>query len=268
MRPADPRDNPGLVLAALTLGLMVMLVPPVDGRVRAEAGAPVAAPAPAAAPVQLPAPALKQLVVAMDAQPVVLADQTAERPGIRTVALTFDDGPDPQWTPQVLAVLRRYDAVATFCMVTKNVRAHPELVGDVVDAGMRLCDHTRTHPADLTVLPEDQQESEIVGARKDMAAATDAPVAYFRAPGGHFSPPVLDLAAHHDMQPLGWSVDPRDWEQPGVPAIVYAAQKGVHPGAVILMHDGGGRRQETVEALEVLLPWLVAQGYHFSFPTP
>jgi peptidoglycan/xylan/chitin deacetylase (PgdA/CDA1 family) len=204
----------------------------------------------------------------MDAHPVVLADQTAERPGVRTVALTFDDGPDPRWTPQILAVLRRYGAVATFCMVTTNVRAHPQLVRDVVDAGMRLCDHTRTHPDDLTVLPADQQDSEIVGARADMAAATDAPVAYFRAPGGHFSPPVLDLAAHHGMQPLGWSVDPRDWEQPGVPAIVYAMQKNVRPGAVILMHDGGGQRQETVEALEVLLPWLVAQGYRFSFPTP
>ena len=266
-RPADPRDNPGLVLAALTLGLLVFLVPPVDGRVSTEA---MPVPAVVAAPtavVPFHAPAPMQLTVSIDARPVVMTDLAPDLTGDKTVALTFDDGPDPQWTPRVLELLRRYDAVATFCMVGENVRARPDLVQDVVTAGMRLCDHTRTHPTDLTLLPDDQQETEIVGARIDLAAATRADVVYFRAPSGAFGDPMLELAAEQGMQPLGWSVDLRDWAQPGVPAIVGALKDNVHPGAIILMHDGGGDRRETVQALEVTLPWLVAEGYRFTFPT-
>lgn len=259
IRPADARENPGLVLAVLALGVVLPFAPPTVAPAR-----PPAAPLPAVAAV-LPAPPPRQTVVNVDPRPVVLQDQPT---GGRTVALTFDDGPDPRWTPQVLAALRRHGAVATFCVITDNVRAHPDLVRDVVDAGMRLCDHTRTHPADLTVLPRPQLETEVVGARADLAAEIDAPVAYFRAPGGHFSTPVLDLAAGHGMQPLGWSIDPRDWEQPGVAAIVATLQRDVRPGSVILLHDGGGHRRQTVDALEVVLPWLAAHGYRCTFPTP
>ena len=208
-----------------------------------------------------------QKVVTITAQPVVLRSAGVLR-GDPTISLTFDDGPDPTWTPQVLELLRRHGAVATFCVVGSQARKHPELLSDIVEAGMRLCDHTRTHPADLTVLPEPAQREEIVGARAELRGLVDAPVAYFRAPGGHFSPAVLELAATQGMQPLGWSVDLRDWEQPGRLQILTTLERNLRPGAVILMHDGGGNRSQTVEALALMLPWLRESGYRFTFPTP
>jgi peptidoglycan-N-acetylglucosamine deacetylase len=262
MRPADPRDNPGTVLAAVIFGLLVFLVP-------ARTSRPVAAAPAAVAPVVArPAALPVQTVVSIAASPVVLSRRAPDGRDVRTVTLTFDDGPDPHWTPQVLELLRRHEAVATFCVIGNQVRRHESVVRDIVAAGMRLCDHTRTHPADLTVTPVLQQRSEIVGARADIAAAADAPVVYFRAPGGHWSPAVLELAAQNEMQPLGWSVDLRDWEQPGTPAILSTLEMNLRPGAVILMHDGGGNRQQTVDALAVMLPWLVDRGYRFTFPTP
>jgi peptidoglycan/xylan/chitin deacetylase (PgdA/CDA1 family) len=197
---------------------------------------------------------------------VVLSDVVAA-PG-RTVALTFDDGPHPRWTRKILAVLRRSGAVATFCMIADKVPGHEDVVREVVDSGMRLCDHTRTH-AELTTLPDTVVADEVTGAQASLAAAAGgAPVGYFRAPEGRSTPHVLDLAATHGMQPLGWSIDPDDWRRPGVAAIVEQVRRQVRPGAVILLHDGGGPRDQTVAALGQLLPWLVEQGYRFGFPSP
>jgi peptidoglycan/xylan/chitin deacetylase (PgdA/CDA1 family) len=222
--------------------------------------------APKIAPAVLPPPAPPPAPIPPRA--VVLAEVLGAPPGPPTVALTFDDGPDPRWTPKILELLRSHGAVATFCMVGAQVRRHPELVRDVVEAGMRLCDHTYSHDEELPERPVRTLRREIVDPQRELAAAGDAPVAYFRAPGGNWSPAVLDLAVAHGMHPLGWSVDPRDWKRPGAVEIVEIVQRKMHPGAVVLLHDGGGPRDQTVAALEQLLPWLVAEGYQFGFPTP
>ena len=133
-----------------------------------------------------------QQVVTVTPRPVVLKT-AAPRRGDPTVSLTFDDGPDPIWTAGARTVAR-HSAVATFCVCGNQARKHPQLVRDIVAAGMRLCNHTRTHPADLTLVPEPAQRDEVLGTSADLRAAVDAPVAYFRAPGGHWSPPVLQLA--------------------------------------------------------------------------
>ncbi|PXY19336.1 polysaccharide deacetylase family protein [Prauserella muralis] len=186
----------------------------------------------------------------------------------RFVALTFDDGPDPRYTPRVLDLLAKHDAVATFCMVGTEARRHPELVRAVVSAGMRLCDHTVTHDQRLRTRGERRITAEIVGGWTDLVLATgdDAPIDYFRAPGGNFSPRLNAVAARHGMRPLGWTVDTRDWTLPGAGRIVETVQQSVEPGSVILLHDGGGRRDQTIEALTRLLPWLAEQGYGFGFP--
>lgn len=275
LRRPDPRDNPSTVLAAVVVGVLAVFAP-------VPAPAPVAAPPVAVAPLPAaPPPAVSppadqgaaapplpvQRVVHVAARPVALTAGPVTR-GAPTVVLTFDDGPDPAWTPQVVALLRQHGAVATFCMVAAQARKHPELVRDVVAAGMRLCDHTGTHPADLTVLPEPDLRHQVVDAQAELHALSDAPVAYFRAPGGRWSPPVLALAAEQGMQPLGWSIDTRDWEQPGRLPILALLERQLRPGAVILMHDGGGNRAQTVQALRLLLPWLRESGYGFTFPTP
>lgn len=191
-----------------------------------------------------------------------------EANGEKIVALTFDDGPHPEHTPAILGVLAENHAVATFCMVGKQVVAHPDLVRDVVDAGMRLCNHTVHHEETLSRKPVAAIETELTGASDDLrsAAGDDVAIEYFRAPGGNWSAPLTRTAARHGMHPLGWSVDPRDWARPGVRAIVASVERNVRPGAVVLLHDGGGHREQTVAALRQVLPWLAAQGYRFGFP--
>jgi peptidoglycan-N-acetylglucosamine deacetylase len=184
------------------------------------------------------------------------------------VALTFDDGPHPAHTPRVLDLLAEHHAVATFCMVGTQVRAHPDLVREVVDAGMRLCNHTIRHDPRLSRRPVAAIEKEMLdasGALRD-AAGDDVPIDYFRAPGGNWTPPLERTAARHGMRPLGWSVDPRDWSRPGTDKIVAAVERNVRPGSVILLHDGGGQRAQTVAALARLLPRLADRGYRFDFP--
>jgi peptidoglycan/xylan/chitin deacetylase (PgdA/CDA1 family) len=263
--PFRRRDLPGIYLAVLLFGLVAPLLP--------APGAPVAPiPLPIVVPAPPPPPPVQVELVAPG--PVVpRAEVLNKLVDSHTVALTFDDGPDPRWTPRVLAVLRRHGAVATFCMIGRNAVANPSLVKQVVDAGNRLCDHSRTHDGQLPDRPPDTISDEVVGAQDTLSAAGGgAPVQWFRAPGGNWSPNVSTLSAQHGMQPLGWNVDPRDWERPGAAAIVTAVQEEIHQqapdGAIILMHDGGGPREETVAALEQLIPWLVAQGYRFGFPVP
>lgn len=186
----------------------------------------------------------------------------------RVVALTFDDGPHPEYTPQILALLAQYHIVATFCMIGSEATRHPELVHQVVAAGMHLCDHTINHDQHLIDRPEPQIEAEITGGRTSLltAAGTDVAVDYFRAPAGRWSEPVQSIAARNGMRPLSWSVDPRDWSRPGTAQIVATVQQQVQPGAVILLHDGGGRRDQTVAALAELLPWFIGQSYQFDVP--
>ncbi|MFJ1702427.1 polysaccharide deacetylase family protein [Kitasatospora sp. NPDC088346] len=196
---------------------------------------------------------------------VALVRSTAT--GGRSVALTFDDGPGPATGP-ILDLLAQYHVRATFCMVGTNAAANPALVRRIVAEGHRLCDHTVHHPQPLHALSHDRQVQEITAA-KDMildAAGAGTPVTWFRAPGGDFTAENEQIAARAGMRSLSWSVDPRDWSRPGTAAIVSAVQRGLRPGGVVLMHDGGGDRSQTVAALRLLLPWLTAQGYCFDLP--
>jgi peptidoglycan-N-acetylglucosamine deacetylase len=264
--PFRRRDLPGIYLAVLVFGLVAPLLPMPPPAPQATLAVPVVAPAPPPPPpvqVQLVAPG-----------PVVPRAEILNRLlDSRTVALTFDDGPDPRWTPQVLAVLQRHGAVATFCMIEDNAAAHEALVKQVVAAGNRLCDHTRTHDEQLPDRTPEKITDEVVSAGTDLSAvAGGAPVEWYRAPGGNWSTQIAELSADHGMQPLGWNVDPKDWERPGADAIVAAVQRELQEqapdGAIILLHDGGGARDETVAALEKLIPRLAAQGYKFGFPVP
>ncbi|MFF1907686.1 polysaccharide deacetylase family protein [Kitasatospora sp. NPDC058218] len=187
--------------------------------------------------------------------------------GGRTVALTFDDGPGPA-TGEVLDLLARYGVKATFCQIGRQAAAEPAVVKRIRAAGHRLCDHSVTHPQPFAALPHDKAAYEISTAR-DMIVQAGGPgteVPWFRAPGGGFTADNQRIAADHGLRPLGWSVDPRDWSRPGVASIVSTVQSQLKPGGVILLHDGGGDRGQTVAALKQLLPWLVAQGYRFDFP--
>ncbi|MEU9048206.1 MULTISPECIES: polysaccharide deacetylase family protein [unclassified Kitasatospora] len=192
---------------------------------------------------------------------------SSSRSSLGAVSLTIDDGPDPLWTPRVLDVLARNGAKAVFCMLGPNALAHPDLAWQVVAAGHRLCDHSVSHDTAMDHKDVGYQEKEIVdGLRMIREATGGAAVDYYRAPGGAFTPESRQIAAANGLRPLGWNVDTRDFERPGADRIVETAKEQLRRGPTILLHDGGGNRTQTVEALEQLLPWLKANGYTFSFP--
>jgi peptidoglycan-N-acetylglucosamine deacetylase len=251
----------------LVTAAVVSVVLVVDDATTARSGA-VDEPTPAA---QTTAPATGVPTVAPTAAPLPHRDaigviQTTGAPG-PTVALTFDDGPSVEFTPQVLDILDRHDVAATFCVVGKNAQAHPELVKEIADRGHALCGHTITHDLHLPDRTEQQIRAEIGGTAEYIRAAVpDAKVPFYRAPGGNFTTDVIAVAASHGQQPLGWSVDPRDWTEPGADAILTTVLDGVRPGSVVLLHDGGGDQSETVEALDGIITALRAAGFEFVIP--
>ncbi|MFJ3952228.1 polysaccharide deacetylase family protein [Streptomyces sp. Je 1-4] len=190
----------------------------------------------------------------------------SDRPG-RSLNITIDDGPDPQWTPKVLEVLKQHDVKAVFCMIGPQAKAHPDLVKKVVAAGHKLCDHTITHDTAMNHKSQGYQSQQILDAQKMIEdAAGGAKAEYYRAPGGAFTPYSRQLAADHGMRPLGWNVDSKDFEGGSVETIEARVRGELSKGPTILFHDGGGDRSRTVEVLERLLPWMKQQGYGFGFP--
>ncbi|HYX44572.1 MAG TPA: polysaccharide deacetylase family protein [Acidimicrobiales bacterium] len=178
------------------------------------------------------------------------------------VALSFDDGPDSRWTPQVLDVLARYRAHATFFAVGRNAIAHPDLVRAELAAGNEVGDHTFDH-ADLSQLTPRAMGAEIDrGAQALEAVGAPAP-RLFRPPYGHANPVVYRAAATRSYRTVLWSVSLEHFvDHAPVPMGVNELVARVRPGAVILAHDGGvPDRSRTMKALPLLLQQLEARGY-------
>jgi peptidoglycan-N-acetylglucosamine deacetylase len=178
------------------------------------------------------------------------------------IALTIDDGPSAVYTPQVLSLLHKYGVTATFCMVGVRVTAHPGIAREVADAGHAIVNHTWTH-ARLSALAPAAVQDEMSRASDAIHNVTGRLPGIFRAPYGAWSPTVLKLCAQMQLAPLDWSVDPRDWARPGVNAIVTNIMGNTRSGSIILEHDGGRNRSETVAALKIVLPRLLAAGFQF-----
>lgn len=185
----------------------------------------------------------------------------------RLVALTFSSGPDPEYTSQVLAALERQSVTATFCLTGEEVREHPIVVQNIVADGHTLCNQGETLAFELADRDDDAIEAEIsdgLSAIED--TAPDAAVPFFRAPGGDFSAEVNQIAGDHGHQPLGWDVDPRDWERTEPEQVVRAVVDSVEPGSIVVLHDGDGDRSVTVAALDPLIEALRDAGYEFTVP--
>ncbi|MGW3716263.1 polysaccharide deacetylase family protein [Streptomyces sp. NPDC005133] len=187
------------------------------------------------------------------------------RHGGRAVALTFDDGPNPVDTPRLLEVLRKRHVKAVFCLWGDHVEEHPELVRAIVAGGHTLCNHTMHHDDMGTWSAEDIRADLERTNAAIRRAAPGARIPYFRAPYGSWGE-TPQVAADLGMQPLGWRLAIGDWEPPGTDELVRRVEEGITPGAVILMHDGGGDRSQTVDAVDRLIPLLRAQGWHFAKP--
>ncbi|MEJ2889102.1 polysaccharide deacetylase family protein [Actinomycetospora aeridis] len=261
-----------LTTVALMTGVTIVVLSDVGARqVLATGPAPAVAAAPAGLPARSGADAPARGMPGM-ARPAItpslltVTDTSTERPA---VALTFDDGPTPQYTPEVLDILAENGVKATFCMIGNQALAHRDIVARVVAEGHRLCDHTMTHDATVGANAQDLMSEQLHRSRGSLSTVIDPPetIDYFRAPEGRWSPELDQVAAQTGMRPLGWSVDTLDWTQPGTGAIVASVQQSTHPGAVVLFHDGGGPREQTIEAVRQLVPWLKDQGYEFVFPS-
>ncbi|HUR15285.1 MAG TPA: polysaccharide deacetylase family protein [Mycobacteriales bacterium] len=186
----------------------------------------------------------------------------------RAYALTFDDGPDPTWTPRVLRLLAAAHARATFCVVGRQVARHPELVRAIVRGGHALCNHSWSHDERLPSRSPAVVTRELARTQAAVRRAAGVTPRLFRAPGGVWSPALEREARRQGMSTLGWNVDPRDWTTPGARAIAREVLRGVRPGAVVLLHDGGGHRGQTLVAVRFLLARLRALHYQPSPVVP
>ncbi|WP_158835515.1 polysaccharide deacetylase family protein [Streptomyces sp. NRRL S-350] len=225
-------------------------------------GSPGAASAGAASPSAAAPSAVPVHKVLTEAESKPVYELDAAR---RVVALTIDDGPDPRYTPTVLALLQQHGIRATFFLIGENAVEHPELVREIADHGHHIANHTWTHP-DLRSLSDTKVRDELVRTSDLLHRTTGRLPAWFRAPGGDWSPASLKVAADLGMRNMAWSVDPRDWARPGTSAITDRILKDVRPGSIVLNHDGGGDRSQTVAALKAYLPVLIDSGYFFTAP--
>ena len=185
--------------------------------------------------------------------------------GPKVVALTIDDGPSPVYTPQILRILHRYGVTASFSMVGLNAAAYPGVAREVAAAGHMIVNHTWNH-YNLRYMSAAGVWDEIAHATDAIHAATGKHPSMFRAPYGVWAPAVFSYCAQAGLTPLAWSVDPRDWSRPGVRSIVRTVESDTRTGSVILEHDGGGNRSQTVAALKIWLPRLLDAGYQFTTP--
>ena len=184
------------------------------------------------------------------------------QPDPGNVALTFDDGPHPTWTPQVLNILDLFQIKATFFVVGENVDRYPGLTAEILRRGHSVQNHTYTHP-DLVTLSNDQVDLELRRNHIELRAAGVPKPNCLRPPYGSYDQRIDLLAEARGLQLVLWDVDTRDWSRPGVPTIVdRAIQAG--SGDIVLMHDGGGDRSQTVEALPEIILELDERGYDFQ----
>ncbi len=184
----------------------------------------------------------------------------------RMIALTFDDGPSPRYTPAVLRTLRRMKVKATFCVVGWMAKRHPELVAAIHEQGHVLCNHTEHHLPRFADRPRRVMASEMSSVSDLIQSITGEAPAFYRSPGGSVSSEVVAAAHRRGMRILGWSVDPRDFKNPPAAAIVSRTMSAVRPGAIVVLHDGGVNRSATVQALPELIRELKGRGYGFRTP--
>jgi peptidoglycan/xylan/chitin deacetylase (PgdA/CDA1 family)/spore germination protein YaaH/GT2 family glycosyltransferase len=193
------------------------------------------------------------------------------RPGM--VALTFDDGPDPTWTPKILDILEAKHAPATFFIVGENGISQPGLLNRILRGGSELGNHSYTHP-NMAQVSETGIRVELNATRRLVEAYTGHSLRLFRAPYfGDAEPTTTDelipawIAQQRGYLNVGLHVDPGDWQRPGIAAIIEKTLEGVdrgtdeEPTRVILLHDGGGDRAQTVAALPAIIDGLRAKGY-------
>jgi len=180
----------------------------------------------------------------------------------RVLALTFDDGPSVPETAMILDLLREEGVSATFFCVGAQVRRHPDLVRRMAAEGHLVGTHTENHVNLLACGPE-RSRREIQEGVRSLSRVLEAPPEWFRPPYGMRYPWTLAQARSLGLATALWSNCPRDWQTPGAEVLARRVLDHLGPGDVVLLHDGGGDRSQTVQALRQLIPQVRERGYRF-----
>ncbi|MEU5551772.1 MULTISPECIES: polysaccharide deacetylase family protein [unclassified Micromonospora] len=238
------------VLLACVTSLVLLVTGCGGGGESPQATTPSSPPPSAALPPEpSPSPTLAPPKPPLRALPAKLPAGLVRTTGAEGVALTFDDGPDPTWTPKVLDRLKKAGVTATFCVVGAQVRKHPDLLRRIVREGHQLCNHSWNHDLDLARRPVAEIRADLVRTNKEIRRAVpDAEIPFYRQPGGRWTAEVVRVAKKLDMRSLHWTVDPQDWAKPTAATIEKRVKRSAKPGAVVLLHDGGGNRAATLAA--------------------
>jgi peptidoglycan/xylan/chitin deacetylase (PgdA/CDA1 family) len=193
-------------------------------------------------------------------------DSVGPWPGPGQVALTFDDGPDPTWSGPIMEVLADYDVPATFFVLGTSVIRWPEIALDMVQAGHSVQNHSWNHPA-LTGLGDAAVVEELSKASVAIEEATTVAPTCMRPPYGAVDARVEQLALTVGLDTVRWNVDPSDYQQPPpaqmVANVANAADVAEGGPLVVLLHDGGGTRQQTLAALPAIIDTLLERDYEF-----
>ncbi len=182
------------------------------------------------------------------------------RPGQKVVALTFDDGPSPRYTAPILRILRARKVPASFEIIGLEGAAYPGLLREEHAAGMSLVNHTWTH-VDLAALPAGEWSAQVDQTERLLQRITGQRARCLRPPYGLSDRAVDAQLGRRGLAELGWDIDPSDYLRPGPHAIARRVLSALHPGGIVIMHDGGGNRSQTVHALPAIISGIQAAGY-------
>lgn len=177
----------------------------------------------------------------------------------KLIALTFDDGPDPDVTPQILKTLKKHEAKATFFMLVNSAEKYPKIAKQVANNGHEIANHTYTH-VNLAKVKRSRIEKELAHAKEKLESITERPVKLFRPPYGEYNQAVVEVAHNSEQHIIMWSVDPQDWRHKNKNKIYQNIMQNSNPGSIVLMHD---IHQATADALPKILKDLKEQGYEF-----
>lgn len=176
----------------------------------------------------------------------------------KVVALTFDDGPDPPFTEPILDILKAKNVKATFFVIGENVHQNPSLLLRMVKEGHEIGNHSFTHNNNQGKLINEIQQTD-----REVYTATGIHTHFYRPPGGFASNTLVKAINNQGYIFTLWSIDSKDWRRPGVDRIIKNVVSNISPGSIILLHDGGGFRSQTVKALGQIIDVLQADGYRF-----
>lgn len=186
----------------------------------------------------------------------------AQKASAPFIALTFDDGPSPEYTPEILRLLTRYHAHATFFVLGSEAAQFPHIVRNIVKQGSVVANHGYRHVNYFSV--------GVAGVERDAARTEELlkkekipTVPFYRPPFGNSNKRLVTAMSREGYTLTLWDIDTRDWSMPGTSFITRKVLSHAKSGAIVLMHDGGGNRTQTVRALAAILPVLESEGYRF-----